>query len=68
MASITVDFEKCKSCELCANACPQKIIEIQKEQRNSKGYFTASCFIKEKCTGCAMCAMMCPECAIKVER
>ena len=38
MAKIIVDFERCKGCALCTTACPKKIVEIQKEKRNSKGY------------------------------
>lgn len=68
MGNINVIFEKCKGCGLCINACPQKIVQIQKEKINSYGYFTAVCIDNEKCKGCTMCALMCPECAIIVER
>lgn len=68
MAHITVNFEKCKGCALCTSVCPKNIVVIQKENRNSKGYFTATCTDSSKCVGCAMCAMMCPDCAITVER
>ena len=68
MGKIDVIFEKCKGCELCAQACPKKIVALQKEKRNKKGYFTAECTDNSKCTGCAMCAVMCPDCAITVER
>lgn len=68
MAKITVNFERCKGCGLCATACPKKIVAISKEKRNPKGYFTAECIDDSACIGCAMCAMMCPDCAIKVEK
>lgn len=68
MGKINVIFDKCKGCGLCENACPQKIIQIQKDKINSHGYFTAVCINDDKCIGCAMCAVMCPECAITVER
>ncbi|MDR0919762.1 MAG: 4Fe-4S binding protein [Oscillospiraceae bacterium] len=68
MAKITVLTDKCKGCALCTSACPKKIVEIQKEKRNKKGYFTAFCTDDNACIGCAMCAMMCPDTAIVVEK
>ena len=68
MAKITVDRERCKGCGLCASVCPKKIVELDKNSRNKKGYFPAHCIDDSKCTGCTMCAMMCPDCAIKVEK
>lgn len=68
MAEMKVNFERCKGCALCTSVCPKKIVEIQKDKRNNKGYFTAVCTDMDKCIGCAMCAMMCPDCAITVER
>lgn len=68
MAKMTVDRERCKGCGLCASVCPKKIVELDKNSRNKKGYFPARCTDESKCIGCAMCAMMCPDCAIKVEK
>lgn len=68
MAKMTVLFERCKGCALCTTACPKKIVAIQKDKRNAKGYFTARCIDQEACIGCAMCGMMCPDCAIIVEK
>ncbi len=68
MAKITVDFERCKGCGLCATACPKRIVAMQQEKRNRKGFFTAVCIDDNSCIGCAMCATMCPDCAITVEK
>lgn len=68
MGKITVDKEYCKGCGLCVSVCPKKIIELDKNSRNKKGYFTAQCTDESKCIGCAMCGMICPDCAIKVEK
>jgi len=68
MAKMEVIFERCKGCGLCTSACPKKIVAVQKEKRNKKGYFTAVCKDNDACVGCAMCAIMCPDCAIIVEK
>jgi len=65
---ITVDSEICKGCSLCVNACPKKIMEIDRSKLNSKGYNPAVCGDMSKCIACAMCAIMCPDSAIKVEK
>ena len=41
MAKMTVITERCKGCGLCTTACPKKIVSLQKEKRNKKGYFYA---------------------------
>lgn len=64
----TVNEDVCKGCGLCTTACPQKIMQLDKNKLNNKGYSIAGVASPEKCTGCAMCAVMCPDCAITVER
>lgn len=68
MTKMTVITERCKGCGLCADACPKKIVVLQKEKRNKKGYFYAVCTSQEDCISCAMCATMCPDCAIVIEK
>lgn len=68
MPKVEVNFERCKGCALCTTVCPKKIMEMQKDKRNKKGYFTAACVDNSKCIGCAMCAMICPDCVITVEK
>ncbi len=68
MEKMQVLFERCKGCGLCITACPKKLVAIQKEKRNEKGYFTAICTDQYACISCMMCAMMCPDCAIKIEK
>lgn len=65
---MTVTTERCKGCGLCVTACPKKIVELQKEKRNKKGYFYAVCINQDACISCAMCATMCPDCAITIEK
>jgi len=68
MPKMTVISERCKGCGLCQPACPKKIVAIQKDKRNKKGYFYAVCMDDSACISCAMCAVMCPDCAIVVEK
>ncbi len=68
MARITVNEMLCKGCGMWVMACPVKIIELEKERINSKGYHPAASIDQSKCTGCRSCAMMCPDVAITVER
>ena len=65
MPSIHVDRDRCKGCELCNAACPQKIIGMSK-QINVKGYFYAEVFDRGRCIGCMLCALTCPDLAIRV--
>lgn len=69
MAKSRLTFEdaKCKGCLLCADACPKKILELNQESVNAKGYNPIYCTDIEKCIACAMCARICPDSVIKVE-
>ncbi|MDR1003356.1 MAG: 4Fe-4S binding protein [Oscillospiraceae bacterium] len=68
MPKIIVNETICKGCELCIGACPKKIIVIDKNTINIKGYHPAKLSDESECIGCSMCAMMCPDIAITVER
>ena len=68
MNKITFNVERCKGCGLCVDVCPKKIIKLEEEIINVKGYHPASITDQEKCIDCAMCATMCPDCVIKVEK
>ena len=66
MKNVQFNEDRCKSCELCVNACPKKILRISKERMNAKGYRPAEIIDREKCIGCAFCATVCPDCAINI--
>lgn len=68
MASITVNEDKCKGCGLCVSVCPKKILALETERLNKKGYSPMVCTDRSLCIGCAMCAIMCPDVAITVEK
>lgn len=67
MARVTFREERCKGCELCTTACPQKIVVMAKHI-NAMGFHPATVVEQDKCTGCAMCARICPDVIIEVER
>lgn len=62
------DIERCKGCQLCVAVCPKKIVVIDEEVFNSKGFHPATVKEQDKCIGCAFCAIMCPDCVIEVEK
>ncbi len=62
---IEIDIEKCKGCELCITACPQKILTLSNDF-NSKGLNYITVTDMDKCTGCTLCAVICPDVAITV--
>ncbi|MBQ1225972.1 MAG: 4Fe-4S binding protein [Clostridia bacterium] len=68
MAKVTFNVELCKGCGLCVGACPKKIVKLDSEKINAKGYHPATVTESEKCIGCAFCATMCPDCVITVEK
>lgn len=49
-----IDSEKCKRCEKCIKACPQRAINE---------YFKV---VKDKCIGCLKCAKVCKHSAIEI--
>ncbi|NLJ41744.1 MAG: 4Fe-4S dicluster domain-containing protein [Clostridiales bacterium] len=68
MAKVTFNEELCKGCELCTTVCPKKIIIMDRERINSKGYHPATIEEMDKCIGCAFCAIICPDVVIEVEK
>lgn len=68
MSKVTFREERCKSCGLCIQVCPKKIIHENQEKLNAKGYFPAEVTEMDKCIGCAFCAVICPDCVITVEK
>jgi 2-oxoglutarate ferredoxin oxidoreductase subunit delta len=64
---IEVSQVYCKGCELCVNACPQRVLALDMARLTPKGYHPV--YLKaEGCTGCAICAIVCPEAALTVYR
>ena len=68
MAKVTFNEELCKGCGLCEAACPKKIVALQQDKLNLKGFHPSGVTDMSKCIACAFCATMCPDCVITVEK
>lgn len=58
--------EYCKSCSLCVDACPKKVLKIS-DKINSKGHRYVE-QAGDDCIGCGICAVRCPDAVIEVYR
>jgi 2-oxoglutarate ferredoxin oxidoreductase subunit delta len=65
MPKVVVDRARCKGCERCVIACPQKVLEMSREF-NEKGYYFALPENQPRCLGCKLCAITCPDVAVEV--
>lgn len=65
MAKVVVLGEYCKSCGLCINICPKKVLAIG-DKPNSKGYYVVKAAEPDKCIGCTLCATVCPDLALEI--
>ena len=63
---LVFDYEKCKGCELCVNACPKKVLALDPKKINQKGYNLITVVKPDDCIACAFCAVMCPDSVITV--
>jgi len=68
MAKVKFNEEKCKGCKLCVEVCPKKIVIINSDKLNAKGFHPAGVKEMDKCIGCAFCATICPDVVIEVEK
>ena len=68
MSRIEINEDRCKGCGLCVTACPRKIIALQQDKLNARGFHPAGVEQMDRCIGCAFCAIICPDCAIEVWR
>lgn len=60
-----LDVDKCIACMLCVNACPNKVIQIEREKVDKKQYLTKYVMQIEYCLFCGLCVEACSKCAIK---
>jgi len=65
MIKIVIHFERCKSCGLCIEECPQKILKLS-NSFNKMGYHFVETTDEEKCIGCKRCVTICPDVVIEL--
>ena len=66
MFVIRINRDRCKSCGLCIECCPRKLLGLDTEL-NRRGVLPVRFEgEREKCTGCCNCATICPDAAIEV--
>ena len=65
MPTVVISDIRCKGCERCLDACPQKILGMS-SNLNAKGFYFARLADPARCIGCRVCAISCPDSAIEV--
>ena len=65
---VEISVDRCKGCELCTDACPIGIIQMDGSVINAKGYQPAAIKDMDGCIACCYCALVCPDVAISVKR
>lgn len=63
---ISLDEDRCQGCGLCVEACPKKILAIDRSRINKRGHAPVAVIDVKRCISCALCALMCPDVAIEV--
>lgn len=63
---VEIDIQHCKGCELCTDACKEKVLTLS-DTINIKGYRYVIAN-NDLCTGCVNCALVCPDAVITVYR
>ena len=61
---VVVVADRCKSCGICTDFCPVKILERGREY-NVLGYRSVI-VTSDNCIGCRLCELLCPDFAIYV--
>jgi 2-oxoglutarate ferredoxin oxidoreductase subunit delta len=64
-ATVTIDTETCKGCELCVPVCPPRVL-VMSTAVNAKGARYPE--LLDGCTGCELCAKVCPDFCFEVYR
>jgi 2-oxoglutarate ferredoxin oxidoreductase subunit delta len=57
---IIIDREWCKGCGICVAFCPEKVLELDEDEK-------VIVVSPEKCTACRLCEFRCPDMAIEIE-
>jgi 2-oxoglutarate ferredoxin oxidoreductase subunit delta len=63
---LVIAEEHCKGCELCVDACPKGVLELDRGRVNALGYHPVRLTEASACTSCAFCARVCPDAVFTV--
>ncbi|RLG72585.1 MAG: tungsten formylmethanofuran dehydrogenase [Methanobacteriota archaeon] len=63
---VTIDKDRCKSCGLCVEHCPKKLLRISNELYHTGFHPAEWVDPKGECTGCGICYTHCPDAAITI--
>ena len=63
-----LDVDKCIACMLCANACPNKVIQIERARVGKKQYLTKYVMRIEYCMFCGLCVESCNQGALRFSK
>ncbi|HSH70646.1 MAG TPA: 4Fe-4S binding protein [Deferrisomatales bacterium] len=65
MPKLVIREDRCKSCGICVEFCPEHCLEIG-DQLNTLGYRPVVLKDEEACKSCGICARMCPDVVLEV--
>ncbi len=68
MIKVSFETQRCKGCGLCVSVCPVRILAIDKDTLNQKGYHPSMIVDQSKCIACKNCATLCPDQVIRIEK
>ena len=66
MGKIVINQSSCKSCYICTETCPKRLIKKSQKTNRLGDYMVELDDKNNECIACAMCAKRCPEIAIEV--
>lgn len=64
---VIIDFEKCKSCDLCIHFCKKGSLGKSKKV-NALGHCPVEEVNLGVCDGCGTCYLICPDYAIRIKK
>ncbi|MBN2120209.1 MAG: 4Fe-4S binding protein [Candidatus Omnitrophica bacterium] len=65
MIILKIKKDRCKGCQLCIEACPQKKLKLSSEL-NRHGTYYAMAEDAKNCIGCGLCFVVCPDACIEI--